>query len=518
MKTLLQKYTCIVALICLTAGCDADISGSFGDDPDPGIADFSTFVVLGDSFTAGYADCVLYRHGQENSFPAIMAQQFTTVGGGSFNQPRMPVGATGSLTLTAFPLPTCDPLPTLDPPPPSDRLWLVPTGDPDRPAEPASITPTQSTEILLPPDTGLPYNNMGVPGAKSYHLDDANYGAPLGVGVGSANPYFVRFASSATTSMLTDATPPMQVATFFVLWIGNNDVLAYATSGGVGVVGAGLPPYGDNDITPAAQFAIIYDGILTAMNTPTNKGVLVNIPDVTTMPYFTTVPYNAIPLTAAEADQLNMNPLLIDYNSGVTAAIGFNGMTAEEAALRQVSFSEGQNRILILDEALTNLTGLDPQLISQRQATADDYILLPTLSKLGVEQIPGNPTTVWGLSNPLIDGDVLTADEVSIVDGQRTGPMGYNATIKAAADADPDLLLFDADAFFTELSTTGILYGSGGISSTFGQGGGISLDGIHPTARGYAVIANEMFKLINAGFGGYIPPVDPSDYTTVFYQ
>jgi lysophospholipase L1-like esterase len=115
----------------------------------------------------------------------------------------------------------------------------------------------------------------------------------------------------------------------------------------------------------------------------------------------------------------------------------------------------------------------------------------------------------------LLDGDVVTEYELGLIETARTA---YNATIEAEADADPDLLLFDADAFFTELSTTGILYGSGGISSTFAQGGGISLDGIHPTARGYAVIANEMFKLINAGFGGYIPPVDPSDYTTVFYQ
>ena len=503
MKTLIQKYFHIGAVLFLVAGCDADISGSFGDDPDPGSADFSTFVALGDSLTAGYADGALYRHGQENSFPAIMAQQFVSVGGGVFNQPLMPIGATGSLTLTAIPI--------LD----MDRLWLVATGDPDRPATPAEITPTQATEILNPPDTTLPYNNMGVPGAKSYHVAAPGYGNPFGVGGGSANPYFVRFASSATTSMLIDATPASQVATFFVLWIGNNDVLSYATSGGVGVVGVGAPPYGADDITPSAAFAGIYAGILGTINTPGNKGLLVNIPDVTTMPYFTTVPYDAIPLTAAEADQLNMNPLLIGYNNGVTAAIGFNGMTAEEAALRQISFSEGQNRILILDDSLTDLTGLNPQLISMRQANPDDYILLPTSSKLGEEQIPGNPTTIWGVSNPLLDGDVLTASEVVIIEGERPA---YNATIKAAADADPDLLLFDADAFFTELNTNGILYGSGGISSTFAQGGAFSLDGVHPTARGYAVIANEMFKVINAGFGGYIPPVNPSDYSTVFYQ
>jgi phospholipase/lecithinase/hemolysin len=129
--------------------------------------------------------------------------------------------------------------------------------------------------------------------------------------------------------------------------------------------------------------------------------------------------------------------------------------------------------------------------------------------------VTGNPATVWGVGTALLDTDVLTEYEVGFVETARTA---YNVTIQAAADADPNLLLFDADAFFTKLSTTGILYGSGGISSTFAQGGAFSLDGVHPTARGYAVIANEIFKVINAGFGGYIPPVNPSDYSTVFYQ
>ena len=115
----------------------------------------------------------------------------------------------------------------------------------------------------------------------------------------------------------------------------------------------------------------------------------------------------------------------------------------------------------------------------------------------------------------LEDADVLTESEIGLVETARTA---YNAAIEIAADVDSDLLLFDADAFFTELNTTGILYGSGGGASTFAQGGAFSLDGVHPTARGYAVIANELFKVINAGFGGYIPPVNPSDYSTVFYQ
>ena len=69
-------------------------------------------------------------------------------------------------------------------------------------------------------------NNFGVPGAKTADLLMPGYGFPdLG------NPYFTRFATDpSTTSILTDAlaTNP----TFYTLWIGSNDVLGYALSGG----------------------------------------------------------------------------------------------------------------------------------------------------------------------------------------------------------------------------------------------------------------------------------------------
>ena len=176
METFKFKTLLLLALVYLVAGCDTDISGSSGETPSAGSADFSTFVAIGDSLTAGIADGTLYRHGQENSYPAIMAQQFALVGGGTFNQPLLPAAATGSLTLTALPLPV------------GDRLVLIPTGNPDSPAAPAPITPTVSSEITDPGQTeGIPpYNNMGVARAKSYHLGEMGYGDPLGVGLGTA--------------------------------------------------------------------------------------------------------------------------------------------------------------------------------------------------------------------------------------------------------------------------------------------------------------------------------------------
>jgi len=55
-----------------------------------GSANFSNYVALGNSLTAGFSDAALYKVSQENSIPAILAKQFAAVGnGGPFKQPLM---------------------------------------------------------------------------------------------------------------------------------------------------------------------------------------------------------------------------------------------------------------------------------------------------------------------------------------------------------------------------------------------------------------------------------------------
>jgi lysophospholipase L1-like esterase len=495
----------------LVVGCEAEISGSSGKAADSGSADFSTFVAIGDSLTAGYADGALYRQIQMNSLPSIMTQQFSLAGGGKMDQPLMPVDATGSLTMMGTDLDR------------SDRLVLSATGDPDRPASPETIMPTQSTEIMTRLADAGGYNNMGIPSAKSFHL--GSVALPSGYGEltlaaingGTSNPYYARFASSDVATVLSDVLA--QVPTFFTLWIGNNDILLYALDGGA--TQNAVPPYGTatTDVTDPAEFSTAFNGsVAMLMATPGTQGLLINIPDAATIPHFTTVPHNPVPLTQAQANDATVglaNPynVLVDSRVGLAAGPGTCGITQAEADRRMLSFTESEtNALLILDESLTDLTTCFASAVKMRQATARDFILLPTSSKIGVDSGGG---LIWGISEPLVDGDVLIEFEYDQLEVARAA---YNVTIKAAADANPDLLFLDADALLVELNDTGILYGSGGVSSTFAQGGAFSLDGVHPTARGYAVIANEIFKVINEGFDAYIPPVDPSDYTTVFYQ
>ena len=60
---------------------------------------------------------------------------------------------------------------------------------------------------------------MGVPGAKSFHLVTPGYGSAANLATGKANPYFVRFATSATTTVLADAAAQNQVSIHYGLVI-----------------------------------------------------------------------------------------------------------------------------------------------------------------------------------------------------------------------------------------------------------------------------------------------------------
>jgi len=70
-----------------------------------GSANFTNYVALGNSLTAGFSDAALYKVSQENSMPAILAQQFAAVGnGGTFKQPLMNDNI-GGLLAGGSPLP-----------------------------------------------------------------------------------------------------------------------------------------------------------------------------------------------------------------------------------------------------------------------------------------------------------------------------------------------------------------------------------------------------------------------------
>ncbi|TMM58177.1 G-D-S-L family lipolytic protein [Maribacter algarum] len=461
-----------------------------------GEADFSKFVSVGNSLTAGFSDNALFMEGQTNSFPNMMASSFAQVGGGAFTIPFM-ADNLGGATLGGQPIL-------------GNRLFLsFASGSP----LPTPVSGTGSTEISSV--LSGPFNNMGVPGAKSFHLLAPGYGNVAGVPIGAANPYYARMASSPNATVLGDAAG--QAPTFFSLWIGNNDILSFATSGGLGVDQQGnFDPstYGGTDITDPNVFAQTYNGILQTLTAGGAKGVIANIPDVTSIPYFTTVPHNPIPLDAATAGAVNT--AYAAYNGGLAQLQQLGVISAEEVARRTISFSEGAtNAAVIIDEDLTDLTSFNPALINMRQATADDLMVLVGLSFIGTLADPNNPASVNGVGVPLGDQWVLTPEEQASVSQALSA---YNETIAAAA-ATFDLAFVDANAFLKELKAGGFPLNDGTtVTATFGTGGGFSLDGVHPSPRGYALLANKFLEEIENKYGATLPEVEPEAFTGVYIE
>jgi hypothetical protein len=503
MKT--QNIFILFASVLLLFACESEFESSVEDNEvyRTGDADFTNYVSLGNSLTAGFADNALYIESQQNSYPNILAQQFSLVGGGEFNQPLMNDNV-GGLLAGGNPLPGFGP-----------RLVLSTQSGSPFPS-PLNETPTTDIANIVQG----PINNLGVPGAKSFHLGLNGYGDISNVGT-LANPYFVRFASSPGASVIEDAVA--QSPSFFSLWIGNNDILSFATSGGAGTDQTGnFDPstYGSTDITDPNVFANVYTSYVDALTTTATGGVLYSIPDVTTIPFFTTVPGNSVPLDAQTAGLLNQQLAL--YNQQVLPGlVQFGILTPEQAAQRQIVFQEGQNYVTLTDESLIDISGilqgppfnLDPVTANTfgqiRQATDEDLIPLTASGNIG-NVINNDPTLITGVTVPLGDESVLTVNEQMIINNARTS---YNATIQGVAQTY-GLAFVDVNQLLLD-SQSGIPFDGGVLTSTFITGGAFSLDAVHLTPRGYALVANETIRVINETYGSNLPMVNLGDYKTI---
>lgn len=496
--------TIAVSALLLSYSCDTDFDKDVTETQyTSGEADFSKYVSLGNSLTSGYRDNALYVDGQNESYPSMIAAQMQLAGGGEFKQPMMADNLGGMPSIGV-----------------ANKLVLAVNNGALGPVV-ASGTGTTTLASIF---SSGPYQNMGVPGAKSFHLGADGYGNVAGVAAGKANPYFVRFASSASTSVLKDALA--QKPTFFSLWIGNNDVLSYATSGGSGKDQTGnLDPttYGSNDITDPNVYKGVINSYLQALTAGGAKGVIANIPSVTAIPYFTTVPYNAVPLDNATATSLNQS--LLGPLKQVLTAFGQGSRINLAAA--------GQNPILIMDKDLDPMkaqitagltaaglpaaqaAALGTYFSQARHATKDDLVVLTASSVIG-KNPTSNPAPFdkLGVTFPLDDKYVLTSTETARVTKATTA---YNAAITALA-AQYNIAFVDANAKMVELKQgSGIMFDGVKYTATFVTGGTFSLDGVHLTGRGYGVIANEFIKAINMKYKSNLPQVNPNSYSGVTF-
>ncbi len=496
-----------------------------------GTADFSTYVSIGNSLTSGFTDNALFIASQENSMPNMLSQKFALVGGGDFTQPLMNDNY-GGMAIGGERI--------LEP-----RLVFDGSG-------PASLESligevTVTTDLLVNNPTG-PFNNMGVPGAKSFHLLAPGYGNLANVSLGLANPYFVRMTGVTPDASVLELALA-QSPTFFSLWIGNNDVLGYALSGGDG----------SNEITPVdgdagVGFNATYATLIGALAVSGAQGVVANIPDITSIPHFTTVPYN--PLDPTDAD----------FAAQIATLNGVFGQLNQVFAYLQVSersivFSETEaSAVVVKDETLVDLSeqittvlnasetfpafvasfglpeaaspivaALFGQIYGQaRQATATDLFVLSSASVIGTVnstsiaylESQGLSTALAtqfsaeGITLPLEDKWVLLPSEQEEI---ATAVSSFNTIIEANA-TQAGFAFVDANSILNQLANGGVTSGNYTLTSSLVTGGAFSLDGVHPTAKGYAFLANEFLKAIDETYGSNFEAsgstLDLSDYPT----
>ena len=196
------------------------------------------------------------------------------------------------------------------------------------------------------------------------------------------------------------------------------------------------------------------------------------------------------------------------------------------------------NPLLIKDESLTNLSAqltaaFTPSLGAgvasvygaifgqARQAKPTDLVLLttqsaigaaPTASDSGLGVAPSAPLNKFGITFPLQDKHILVPTEIAEL---KTATDNYNVTIKTAAEAK-GLAFVNANSLMTLIASGGISANGYNVTNTFITGGGFSTDGVHPSPRGYALIANSFIEAINAKYGSNLKGVNLYNYRILF--
>lgn len=404
------------ALLALVAGCGSDdkLLSKLPGEGSTGDADFTSYVAIGNSLTAGYQSAALTSTTNDFSYPNLIAQQVGT----AFEQPEIAdpgIGAYfdlggGILQLRQISIP-----PVITP----DTLTVAQFSNP--------------ASMLTNATHPAPYNNLGIPGALAIDIPTATSTATAP----SASPFFDLVLRGLGTTV---DQALMLNATFATVWLGNNDVLGYATSGGTN------PPAP----MPAANVEAAIGAVVAQLDAAGVKMAIANLPDMAAIPYFTTVkPYLTVTGTSVP---------VLDGQGNKQFFLGPDGFLTD----------------------------------------ADMIVLTAQTVMAPPPEGPGQGSVI-----ALEDQYVLSAAEQAIA---QAAVDAYNVAIAGIA-AQYGLALVDINSLFDSIVAEGIDYGGLDLNAGFLSGGIFSLDGVHPTNVGQAVVANEFIAAINTTYNADIPLV-----------
>jgi GDSL-like Lipase/Acylhydrolase len=468
MKNIFKYSSFILVSALLVQSCKPDLKAPEGT---AGTANFAKYVAVGNSLTAGYADGGLYLEGQKVAYPNLIAEQMKAAGIGAndFSSPLFSddqKNGAGYVILKGF---------GTDGSPITAKVQTQLAYDFTKPNPLAG-------GFYFKPYVGSIYTNFGIPGIRLSSITGLVAGL---YPYGAVNPYMHRLVSGTANAGANYIDwVASQNATFFSLWLGNNDVLGYATTGGADLV--------NNPITPGSAFKSLYELAIAKMIANGAKGVVATIPDVTAIPYFNTV----LP------SKLRASLALVQ--AGAPTSIGGAPVSLEAVAVYRDNTG-----------AVKELT--------------DDLLICLTADSIGAIKGPGIPPKGFGFklkaafgpypigfilsSYPLDNSDVLEPNEQAAA---KAAVIEFNSIITKVA-ADNNLALFDANAFLANVKG-GIVIDGTSVNSAYISGGAFSMDGVHLTPKGNAMAANGFIDAINSKYGSNIAKVTVTKYQGVKVQ
>ncbi len=401
MNRKVRLYAAVSLLALFVAGCSGpceSIKAINAPAPGSGTADFTRYVAIGTSIGAGTeSDGLVYRH-QLHAYAQVFARQIRM---SPFTYPA--IGDSGLPALLRL-------------------VSLAPSPVIVRGTHPGQ--PTNSSQATA-------YDNLCIPGAILADVADSSLYV--------RSPIFAIILRHRGTVLQQAAS---LAPTFVSFEFGANEVLGPATQGS----GDPLVPPG----TWAAGLHATLDALQGVLPAST-KLALFNVPNVTTIPFVTTI-----------------KPYVVGPGGVHIALLGTSGPLSES-----------------------------------------DYVLLSAGALIAAGT--GLPVGVGnGNGDPLPDAVVLTASEAaSLV----TAIDAYNAAIATEATARGAALV-DLHGLLVTAASTGVVIGGVRYSSAFLTGGLFSLDGFHPSDLGSGLIANRMIDAVNAKFGASIQRADISTLAT----
>lgn len=430
----------LISLLLINACSDENNLTAPVKDPVQGNVNLTRMVSIGNSITSGYQSGSLFQSAQNYSFGNLLAMQV----GASYIQPLVAdPGTKGRMEIYSL--------------------------------SPLKIKYNSISGTPLNITYALPYNNLGIPGATVYDVLNATNSNTCASGkAGSPNPMFDLVLRGAGTQF---QQAKMLNPTFITLWIGNNDVLGYATSGGVS----------PSAPTSSAIFSVLFNQIIDSIASLGVKTAVANIPEITAIPFFNTVgPQLAVSFPWSAKNVHNI------YYQKHGESVGSG--TADSLELLKGT--------VLLTLKASNYSS-DLGLPSGRFYREFNYPAIPA----GVDT-----TKPFGLhpQNPIPDALILDEDEIIVA---KNATRDFNNIISQAV-ISKQFVLVDMNAEFNKLRagdfTGGTVIDGINFKTSYITGGLFSLDGVHPTNQGQGFMANIFVKAINSAYNTNIPVINIS--------